>query len=125
MKAIYHQDASTRITLDVLENKAGRVTLGREKEVLVVGVPVSKDGAPGTCTLVEDEDPKKTAKAAAAALRKKATEAAKAAVNARKAADAAKGKPNEADLVKAAEEADAAAQQADTEADAAEAALKE
>lgn len=124
MKAIYHQDATTRITLDVLETKDGKATLGREKEVLVSGVVISKEAAPGTCTLVEDEDPKKALKAAAAALRKKATDAAKLAVNARKAADAAKGKPNEVELVKAAEEADEAAKKADTEADEAEAALK-
>lgn len=121
MKAIYHQDATVRITLDVLETKDGKATLGRKKEVLVSGVTISPDGAPGTCTLIENEDPKKAAKDAAAALRKKATDAAKAAVNARKAADAAKGKPNEAELAKAAEEADEAAKKADTEADEAEA----
>lgn len=53
MKAIYHQDRTTRITLDVLETKDGKATLGREKEVLVSGVVISQDGAPGTCTLGE------------------------------------------------------------------------
>lgn len=53
MKAIYHQDATVRITLDVLETKDGKATLGREKEVLVSSVVISQDGAPGTCTLGE------------------------------------------------------------------------
>ncbi len=91
MKAIYHQDATTRVTLDVLEQKNGQVTLGREKEILISGVPVSKDGAPGTCTLIESEDPKKSAKAAAEAEAKAAAEAeAKAAAEAEAKAKAKK-----------------------------------
>ena len=120
MKAIYHQDASTQVTLDVLDKPAnGKVSLGRAKEVLVTGCPISKDGAPGTCTLIGE--PKDDAKKAAAALRLKAAAAAKAAVEAAKAADAAKGTAAHAELVKAAEAAEAAAKQAGADADEAEA----
>lgn len=125
MKALYHQPGGS-IQLDVIgKPKDGKADLGRDKVVLVGGVVISDSAVHGTCQLQDDADPKAEQKAATTALRKKATALAKTAVDARKAADAAKGKPNEADLVKAAEEADAAAQQADTEADAAEPALKE
>lgn len=125
MKALYHQPAGS-VELEVIgKPKGGLADLGREGQMLVIGVSISKAAVLGACTLVEDEDPQKAAKAAAIVLRKKATEAAKAAVNARKAADAAKGKANEAELVEAAEEAELAAKKADTEADEAEAKLKE
>lgn len=54
MKAIYHQDATTRVTLDILERNGNQVTLGREKQILIAGVPISSDATPGTCSLVED-----------------------------------------------------------------------
>lgn len=125
MKALYHQPGGS-IQLDVIgKPKDGKADLGRDKVVLVGGVVISDTGTHGTCQLQDDVDPKAEQKAAAIALRKKATALAKTAVDARKAADAAKGKPNEAELVKAAEDAEASAKQADTDADAAEAALKD
>lgn len=104
MKATYHQDATTRITLDVLENKNGLATLGREKEILVTGVVISDDGAPGTCTL--QTKAAKTAKGKVSKAEAKAIEDAEAALEDAKAA--ALADPDNADLaaaVNAAQEA--------------------
>lgn len=77
MKAIYHQDATTKITLDVLEKpKGGKADLGRSKEVLISDCPISKDGAPGTCTLIKDDGDAKAEAAEKAAAEKAAEEAA-------------------------------------------------
>lgn len=57
MKATYHQDDSTRVILDVLEEpKDGLATLGQAEQVLVTGCLISESGAPGTCTLVKEEE---------------------------------------------------------------------
>jgi hypothetical protein len=56
-QANYHQ-AGGDIVLDVIgKPKGGKVDLGRDKEVIVAGVPVSDEDTPGTCTLIEE--PKK------------------------------------------------------------------
>jgi hypothetical protein len=55
--ATYHQ-ATGSITLEVIgKPKAGKVDLGRDKEVLVSGVSLSDDPIAGTCTLIDE--PKK------------------------------------------------------------------
>lgn len=140
MKAHYHQPGKAPLELHVVkDHKNGTLDLGRDASgpAIITDCPVSKDGAPGTCTLIEadakaakaETDAKAKAeaeaKAKAEALRVKATELAAAAIDARKTADDAKGQPGVAALREAAEAAEAAAKQADTEADAAEAALKD
>lgn len=109
MKAFYHQIGGS-VTLEVIgKPAAGKADLGKEKQVLVAGVTISKTGEAGTCTLIEDEDPKAALKAAA------------------KAAFTAKGKDGHESLVKVASEASEAseaAKAADTEADSAEEAAK-
>jgi hypothetical protein len=78
MKAKYHQDADTVVTLDVLKKHSdGTVDLGQEKVVLVSRCPVSEDGKPGTVTLPVEPDPKAEAakvKAEAEAAEKAAAE---------------------------------------------------
>jgi membrane protein involved in colicin uptake len=67
MKAKYHQDADTVVTLDVLKKHSdGTVDLGQEKVLLVSRCPVSEDGKPGTVTLPQDLEAKAVADKAAA-----------------------------------------------------------
>lgn len=60
MKAQYLQPTGT-VVLDVIgKPKAGLADLGRGRDVLVKGVPISKEPKMGSCLLIEEEDPKKT-----------------------------------------------------------------
>ena len=124
MKALYYQEGG-HITLDVIGKvKDGKADLGRGKDVLVAGVLVAEDAKPGTCTILEDEDPKAALKANAKSLRLRATELSKAVTEASKAADAAKGKPEHTELLANLAATQEAAKAADTAADEAEKALK-
>lgn len=113
MNAKYHQ-ADGSVTLEVIGRvKDGKADLGKGKDIYVAAVPVVEDGSqPGTCVLIEEDDPKAALKAAAKAAHQKASAAAKA-------ADAAKGKPEHEELVKAAEDAAETARQAAEKAEAA------
>lgn len=61
MKAQYLQPTGT-VVLDVIDKpKSGLADLGRGRDILVKGVPVSTELKMGSCLLLEEEDPKKTA----------------------------------------------------------------
>lgn len=113
--ALYHQTGKAPLQLKVVkEHTNGTVDLADAAGKVVVSecvVVARQEPEVGSCTLMEDEDAIKAARA----LRQKANAAKKAAGDAAKAAKAAEGKANHAELLQAAKAADeeAAAAEAD------------